>query len=509
MELKENKHIYWILFGLSFAAFLGAFDVNAFNLALVWIEKDLHLSLAMTEWIMNGFLLTFSSLLLISGRLSDILGHKKLLLIGIAIFAVSSFLGGISVTGWQVITCRVLQGIGTALFWPGTQSVIYSIFPEKKVTSALGILLAISGLALALGPVLSGLILYFIDWRWIFFINLPFSLLSFLIILFCYHETDLEKTDKSLDIGGLIYIFIFSFSLVYGLTLLGARNVNLYQVFLWLFFAVLFLAIYIYHESCICSPLIPLTHFRNHDFMKSVWIRSTLMFSFIAILFTVSYYLQHFQQQPPWKAGLYFLPLTLFFGISSFFGSKLTTRLPIIPMIYFGAILSTFGCLVLGCISPDAMSFWMLFLPFMLFGIGFGTFAPLNNYYTMQTLPKTFTGFAISFAYMVGLMFSSLAISLSAAFMQHFGWMNMTKALETNGYFLTDPDMKFLRDVLAGVRSLGEIPGRFPGISESLEKMIKDSFFFAFQIDMFLCAAFIAVSFLLIRLSPTKRHLID
>lgn len=490
---SENKHIYLILFGLSLTNFLSSFDVNALSLALVWIEIDLNLSLVMTEWILNGFLLSFASLLLISGRISDLFGHKRLLLIGITIFALSSMFAGFSQKGWQIVIWRVIQGAGTALFWPGAQSVVYLIFPKEKKAMALGILLAVSGTALAIGPVVSGLILSFLNWRWIFFINMPICIFSFLVIYFAYHEKAPPYRKRSLDVIGLLYLLIFAFSLIYGITLFGQEKINFIYIVLCLFVSILFLFFYIGHENRTMSPLIPLSYFKNKNFIKSVWLRSSLMFSFIAITFLTAYYLQHFLLLPPWKCGLYFLPITVCFALGSFFGSRILDRVPLIRMIYLGGLLTAIGAFSLGFLSPPYMTFRYLFIPMILFGTGFGMFAPLNNYYTMQTMPTSFVGFAIAFSYMVGLIFSSLSISLCGIFITKMGWFYFSKAVAEKGLSLRDQIITSANRVLSGSQSLATVP--------SVANELKEAFFFAYQIDMFVCASLILLSFLTIRLT--------
>ncbi len=490
---KDNKHIYLILFGLSLTIFLSNFDVNALNLALVSIQSDLSLSLGTTEWILNGYLLTFASLLLISGRLSDLFGHKRLILVGITLFILASIFAGLSQKGWQLVACRTLQGMGTAFFWPGTQSVIYLIFPKEKKVLALGILLAVAGIALALGPVVSGLILTFLDWRWIFFINVPICLFSFLVIYFAYHEKPSEEKQASLDLTGLVYLLIFAFSLIYSVTLLGQKQIPWLAVLAFLILSIFFLGFYVGHEKRTMYPLIPMSHFQNKPFVKSVCLRSSLMFAFIAILFLTSFYLQQFLHLKPWVSGLYFLPITLSFGLGSFLGSKIIHKIPLIKMIHIGGLIAAFGIFCLGFLSPEYMTFSYILIPTILFGLGFGTFAPLNNYYTMQTLPTTFVGFGISFTYMVGLIGSSLSISLCGIFITKLGWFNFAKSLDMQGIPISPALKDSALNILSGTQNLATLPG--------FAEELKNAFFFSYQMDMFLCALLIVIAFFTIRLT--------
>jgi MFS family permease len=217
------------------------------------------------------------------------------------------------------------------------------------------------------------------------------------------------------------------------------------------------------------------------------------MFSFIAITFLTAYYLQHFLLLPPWKCGLYFLPITLCFASGSFFASKIITKLPLVHMIYLGGILSAIGAFALGFLSPTYMKLQYLILPMIIFGLGFGMFAPLNNYYTMQITPPSFVGFSISFSYMAGLIFSSFSISLCGIFVTKIGWLHFYQAVKEKGLSVSDQTENAASLVLAGSQNLDTI--------SFLAPELKEAFFFAYQIDMFLCASLIALSFFIIRLT--------
>ncbi|MBM3201162.1 MAG: MFS transporter [Chlamydiae bacterium] len=493
---KKNKHIYLILFGLSLTNFLASFDVNAINLALVRIQQELSLSLLATEWVMSGFLLSFASLMIVSGRISDIVGHKRLLLSGMLLFIVSSAFAGSSKSGSEIIIWRIAQGAATACFWPATQSIVYLIFPEDKKIGALGILLAVAGVALGLGPVISGIILSFFDWRWIFFINIPICLFSYVIIYFCY-EDQIEKKDlQPIDYQGVFYLVVFSFGFIYSITLLGQKIVPFLEVIASFFIALLFLFIYYHHAKKKLNPIICLDLLKNKELLKSVALRSVLMFSFMTILFLTGYYLQHFLLYAPWISGLYFLPITLFFALGSFTGSKIASRVQVVKMIYIGGILAIAGMFLLGLISPNYMKLAWLSLPMALFGVGFGTVSPLNNYYTMKTVSSSTVGFAVSFSYMLGLIFSSVSIALSGIFITKLGGYYFFDQIEKLGLKLTPSMQENALEILSGAKKLSTLP--------PYAELLTKTFFFSYQINIFTCAFVLALSFLLIRLKEKQ-----
>jgi len=208
---RSKVRTFLAVFGLGIAFLLSGIDMTAFNLALVWIQKDLRLTLSATDWVINSYFLAFAAFLVPAGRLGDIYGHKPLFLIGMTLFAISAFMGGLADKGWQLIWARGIQGIGGALFWPGIQSITMHLFPKERVTRILGIIMGIGGIGFAGGPYFSGLILQYLSWRYVFWMNVPIAFLSFLLILLFLPKEKFSPTRQKLDFVGILFFGLFLF----------------------------------------------------------------------------------------------------------------------------------------------------------------------------------------------------------------------------------------------------------------------------------------------------------
>ena len=200
--LTEDNKKWWTLAAVSFGLFMIMLDNTVVNVALPSIQRDLGVGLSELEWIVSGYALTFAALMLIGGKLADAYGRRLVFVIGIVVFTVASLLCGLSTSGDMLIASRVLQGAGAAMMNPATLSIIAATFPPRQRGTAIGIWAGVSALALAIGPLVGGLLTEHASWNWIFFVNVPFGILgvfaSFLLI-----EESHDPTHERLDMPGL------------------------------------------------------------------------------------------------------------------------------------------------------------------------------------------------------------------------------------------------------------------------------------------------------------------
>src|SRR5512133_686343 len=192
-------------------------DNTVVNVALPAIRADLGISVSELEWTVAAYALTFASLLLTGGKLGDLLGRRLIFVIGLVVFTGSSLFCGLSQTGAELISARSVQGIGAALMMPATLSIISATFAVRERGTAIGIWAGVSAMALAIGPLLGGLITEHISWNWIFFVNVPIGVLAVVSAFVVVPESRDTSHEQGLDLPGLLTSGIGLFSLVYAL----------------------------------------------------------------------------------------------------------------------------------------------------------------------------------------------------------------------------------------------------------------------------------------------------
>jgi len=197
----EHNRKWLTLAAVSFGLFMIMLDNTVVNVALPSIQRDLDADLSELQWIVTGYALTFAALMLVGGKLADAYGRRLIFVVGIAVFTVASLLCGLADSGEMLIAARVLQGAGAALMNPATLSIIAATFPPRERGTAIGIWAGVSALALAIGPLVGGLITEHLDWSWIFFVNVPVGILG-IAASYLFIDESRDETHVPLDLPG-------------------------------------------------------------------------------------------------------------------------------------------------------------------------------------------------------------------------------------------------------------------------------------------------------------------
>src|SRR5580765_5150624 len=212
----ENRK-WWTLAAVSFGLFMIMLDNTVVNVALPSIQQSLHLKVSELEWIVTGYALTFGALMLTGGKLADLFGRRLIFVIGLVIFTLSSLGCGLAGSATVLIAARVVQGVGAALMNPATLSIITVTFPPRQRGTAIGIWAGVSALALAIGPLVGGIIVEQISWNWIFYINIPVGLLGIAAAYAFIDESRDTSHEQRPDIPGLLTSAVGLFALSYAL----------------------------------------------------------------------------------------------------------------------------------------------------------------------------------------------------------------------------------------------------------------------------------------------------
>src|ERR671937_104502 len=213
---EENRK-WWTLAAVAFGLFMIMLDNTVVNVALPAIERDLHVTVSQLEWVVIAYALTFAALLITGGKLADLYGRRRIFVLGLAIFTLSSLACGLASSPGFLIGARAVQGVGAALMNPATLSIIVATFPPRQRGTAIGIWAGVSALALAIGPLGGGLIVEYLNWNWIFYINVPVGVLGILAAFAFIDESRDTSHEQRLDLPGLLSSGIGLFALTYGL----------------------------------------------------------------------------------------------------------------------------------------------------------------------------------------------------------------------------------------------------------------------------------------------------
>ena len=222
-ENLRNNHKWWTLAAMCFGLFMIMLDNTVVNVALPSIQRSLHTTPENLEWTINAYFLSFAALILLGGKLGDRFGRKKMFLVGLAIFTLSSAACALSTSDSGLIASRAVQGVGAALMNPLSLSIIVAAFPRHQVPTAIGIWAGISGLGLAIGPLLGGFLVENSGWAAVFWINVPIGVLAAIATLWFVQESR-DPNAKGFDIVGTVLVTGGLFSLVWALIRTNAHS---------------------------------------------------------------------------------------------------------------------------------------------------------------------------------------------------------------------------------------------------------------------------------------------
>jgi EmrB/QacA subfamily drug resistance transporter len=373
----EGKHLGLALLVISCAQLMIVLDATVVNVAIPTIHHALHFSLTNLEWLITAYSLTFGGLLLFGGRTGDLYGKRRMFMVGIAIFALSSLLGGLAQNDVWLIITRGLQGIGGAIAAPTALSLIATNFPEGQDRNrAMGVYASMSGAGGAVGLLLGGILTSYVSWRWIFFINVPIAAIVLFLAPRALNES--ETTSGHLDVPGAVTVTGGMLSLVYGLSNASSHSWTSPSTMFFLAASVVLLAVFGVIETKSKEPLMPLDIFRNRNRSGAYGLMLCIGIALFSMFYFLTQFLQNVQGWSAVKTGVGFLPMT--FGIiaaaalSSRYVGKTGIRVPLI----IGPAMAVIGMLWITRITPTS-PYLAVLGPLVIIALGMGfTFVPIT-----------------------------------------------------------------------------------------------------------------------------------
>src|SRR3954447_16748987 len=373
----ENKK-WWTLAAVSVGLFMIMLDNTVVNVALPSMRESLHMSLSELEWVVAGYALTFAAFMLTGGKLADYVGRRTIFMVGLVVFTGASLACGLAPNGGFLIGARVVQGLGGALMNPATLSIITATFPPRERGRAIGIWAGVSAMALAIGPLVGGLLVEHVNWNWIFFINVPIGIIGLLTAPILIAESRDESHEQRLDLPGLVTSAIGLFALTYAF--IEANNYGWTSARILGAFAIaaVSLVAFVLLERHQRAPMLDLSLFRNRTFSGA---NASMLFVGLAMFgtfFYVSLYMQNVLGYSPVQAGASFLPMTLLIIAIAPRAGALTDRVGSRWLVGGGMTLLAVMLFYYSQLGANE-SFWKILPGLLVGGIGMGsTMTPLT-----------------------------------------------------------------------------------------------------------------------------------
>jgi EmrB/QacA subfamily drug resistance transporter len=364
----EDTRKWFTLAAVSFGLFMIMLDNTVVNVALPAIQEDLGTDLSQLQWIVTGYALTFAALMLIGGKVADAYGRRLIFVIGIAIFTSASLWCGLAGSGDELIAARVLQGAGAALMNPATLSIIAATFPPRERGTAIGIWAGTSALALAIGPLVGGLITDRLDWSWIFFVNVPVGILA-VVASFLFIDESRDSTHVRLDLPGLATSALGLFALTYALIEANTYGWDSARILGAFAVAGVSLFAFVLLERYQRAPMLPLDLFRSGTYTGANLVVLLVALAMFGVFFFLSLYMQNVLGYSAVQTGAAFLPMTILIILIAPIAGKTSDRIGSRGLMTAGMILVATQLLYFSRLGIDA-TFWDLLPAFLVGGIG-------------------------------------------------------------------------------------------------------------------------------------------
>jgi EmrB/QacA subfamily drug resistance transporter len=346
--MRHSTNPWVVLVLICLAQFMVILDATIVNVALPSIQNDLKLSEANLQWVINAYTLVFGGFLLLGGRLGDLLGRKRLFLVGLVIFTVASLLNGLAQSEGMLIGFRALQGLGAALISPAALSIISTTFEEgAERAKALGVWAAIAIGGSAVGLILGGALTQSLSWPWIFFVNVPVGVVGFILSLRLVPESRDEHAHRSYDIGGAVTVTGGLMALVYAIVKAETEGWTAGTTIGFFVVAIALLVAFFVIESRHHAPLVRLSIFRLRSLSTANLVMFLVASGMFAMFFFNTLYIQRVLGYGPLKAGLAFLPFTAGIMVSAGIASTFATRIGVRVIAAAGMALTIVGMLLL------------------------------------------------------------------------------------------------------------------------------------------------------------------
>jgi len=433
MEMISARQKWGTLVSCSLSCFIGFIDFAIVNTALPAIGETFSATMLQLQWVINAFVLMMTVCPATMGRVADILGRRFTNILGVVLFGVSSLAAGMASSVTLLIICRLIQGIGIAAIIPSSLALISHAFPPEEKGRAIGLWGGITGVGMALGPVVGGVLVSAFSWRWIFYINIPFVIASLILNYLYVKESKNTTTVNKIDPMGVLLLTVGICSLV--IALMHTLDWGWTSPYTLFFFALAIVAlIWFYRSENKCAhPIIPFCSFSNRTFLSSSLVLFGLFFIITPSFFFIPLYLQTIRNEPAYVAGLMLLPITgivaLISPIIGHLVDKFSSKILILTGLGFFTIYA-----LMQAFSQAATSPFLLLISFMFMGFGWAFARNPATTRGMTALPPHLTGAATGVLWTIQNLGGSVGLALVGSLFRVFYEPEKTPASFLEGY---------------------------------------------------------------------------
>jgi len=492
---------WWALGVISISILIVIIDTTIVNVALPTLQRELGTTQAELQWIVTAYNMTFAALMLTMGSLGDRIGRARMLQAGIFVFACASVGAAFASTGTQLIVWRVVMGFAAATIMPATLAIITNVFPREERAKAIGVWAGLSGLGVALGPILGGLIIEKLQWHWIFLINPPIAAIALIAGWFLVPDSR-DRSAKRLDLPGTLLSIVALSSLIYGLIQGGKASWTDSDVIGTLIGSVVLIVLFILWERRTRNPMLDMAFFRSARFSGGVGAVGMLGLAMMGLAFVLMLYLQFVHDYSALETGLRWTPFALGVLVGAGSAHAFERRLGTARVIGMGF----FGMAIMGALASFWQvdtAYWQIGAVFLGFGLSMGWIGAPATDAVMGALPESRAGIGSAVNNVARLVTGSIGVAALGSLLSTIYTSHFSDAV-TSIAGLPDTVVAAAREsVGAAVTIAGTLP---PTVGDGLALAARDSFMAGWPVMAYFTCGMSAIAGLLVLRYMPREH---
>ena len=488
MITAQNQK-WWTVVAMAIPLFIVTLDFFGIAVALPSIGRDLRTSTAALEWTVNAFMLGFAAPLIAVGRLGDLVGRRKVLLFGTVLFAIASALGGVAQTDAWLITARAVQGLGAAMSFANSLSIVTNAFPDEQRALGIGVWSSIGTIGSAVGPLIGGVLTELVSWRWFFFVNIPIAVAAIALTLIAVRESRDDTARGGIDWTGFTLVTASFVLLVLGIELIDRFGWRSSIVAGTLLVGVLLLAGFVLLEQRVANPLVELDLFMSRNFLTASGVAFFANFVFGALTFFMTLYLQHVLDFSPVAAGLGFLAYTVPFIPMSTLAGRAMGPWGARKCMTVGMAILAASFAILACISRST-GVLLALSGLAVHSVGQAYAYNISTAAAMAAVPGSKAGAASGVISSIRMMAVVFGVAATGAVFKALEHTRMVELVARAGRQLSEADRDEVRALVSGSDAAQvKLATLVPEVARRVEAIVNEAFVHALDCTMLLCLA--------------------
>jgi EmrB/QacA subfamily drug resistance transporter len=485
----------WIvLISIGILLFLTNIDYTAVNLTLVPIAEEIGADLNSLQWLLSAYVLIWAALVIPAGRIADLYGKYKTLIVGLLLFMAGSCITGFGHSIEILIWGRVIQGVGAAVFTAPAWASIVTIAPPERQGFVMGVIISFCGLGLATGPTIAGFIIEEANWRWIFYINIPLGLLVIATLLRYAPQDILPEERPKIDYIGTLLLASGLCITVYTLNQIEIWGFKSTEFWSFMLIGLFLIGVFIIWNKNKKTPMVPSHLFRNKPYMAASIGEFLMSMNFSMVLVLMGLYLQNTLHYSTYETGLIFITMTLTMGGLSPIGGKMIDHFGVKKPMVFGALVTTVALGMMTLLGTDSSLFYVLLVLFLA-GAGLGTYFTACNTAILWAAPQKDLNVASGVYMMFMMMGNTLSVVLATSFVVLFGESFLFETTREWGLSLSPEQHQSLLTVISQVEhSASQLTHFSPDQAPQLLSWIDAAFVRGLSINMMFGTMFALIS---------------